>query len=84
MYIYQGTIITVPHDEAYVNQILYGTNHGSAITSASGISHGMDAEYIQRGELYILSNCNIQRYDGSFQDYKKQVLKKLKAKESSY
>lgn len=33
------------------------------------------------GELWVLSKKKVQRFDGSFNDYKKEVLKKLSMEE---
>lgn len=62
---YEGTIITVSHDEAYVNRVL-----------ASG---GEIADGVSKGEIWILSHHTLRRYDGGFKDYKKQVLKKVRS-----
>jgi hypothetical protein len=64
----QGAIIVVSHDEAFVNQLLTG--------SISGLG-GRDGDR-GAGELWILEDRQFQRFEGSFREYKKKVLRAVK------
>lgn len=57
----------VSHDEAFVNKLLTGTLSG----------HG-GRDLAQQGELWILENEKFKRFEGSFRDYKKKVLRAMK------
>lgn len=57
----------VSHDEAFVNKLLTG--------SINGVS---DRDMSQQGELWILENEKFLRFDGTFREYKKKVLRAMK------
>lgn len=86
---FEGTIITVSHDEAYINRVIHGIPNATSVASHGGGETGplaaaeaamatATAGLNPTGELWVLSHQSIRRHEGSFQDYKKQVLKKLK------
>ena len=64
---YEGAIIAVSHDEAFVNEV-FG-------------AESVVAEEIPReiGEIWVLSKKKLSRFEGSFKDYKNAILKKILA-----
>ena len=66
---YEGAIITVSHDESYVNRVISKAMVGDEESKKAGSA--------LHGELWVMSKKKLTRFDGSFQDYKKQVMKKL-------
>eukprot|EP00602_Paraphysomonas_sp_CaronLab_P003067 CAMPEP_0185033886 /NCGR_PEP_ID=MMETSP1103-20130426/23279_1 /TAXON_ID=36769 /ORGANISM="Paraphysomonas bandaiensis, Strain Caron Lab Isolate" /LENGTH=757 /DNA_ID=CAMNT_0027570319 /DNA_START=75 /DNA_END=2348 /DNA_ORIENTATION=+ len=68
---YKGAIIVVSHDEAFINRLLTG--------SADGIrKENVRAADVVDGQLWVLSKKRLNRFDGSFRDYKKKIMKKLR------
>ncbi len=63
---YQGAVIVVSHDEAFVSKVIEGAIVGD---KDSGI----------HGELWVMSKGKLARFDGSFKAYKSKVLKKVMA-----
>lgn len=61
---YNGAIIAVSHDESFVNQVINNTK-----CDKQGNLTG--------GELWILSKQRLHRYDGTFAQYKKQIMNKV-------
>ena len=57
------------HDEAYVTRVISNAVVGDAASRRDGTA--------LRGELYVMADQQLKRFDGSFKDYKKQVLKQL-------
>ncbi len=57
------------HDEAYVNRVISQAVVGDAASKKEGLA--------LQGELWVMSKQQLQRFDGTFKEYKKQVLKKL-------
>lgn len=76
---YEGSIIAVSHDEAFVNRIMQpksGTNcNVSGIAISVGASGNGDSP--TGGQLWVMSKKRLQRFDGDFKSYKKLILKKL-------
>jgi ATPase subunit of ABC transporter with duplicated ATPase domains len=68
----QGAILAVSHDESFVNKVINAAVPGSEKEAKSGL----DAV---KGELWVLSKCRLQRFDGSFKEYKKMITKKVLA-----
>jgi hypothetical protein len=59
----------VSHDEAYVNRVISQAVVGDDESKKDGTA--------LQGELWVMSKQKLQRFDGNFKDYKKQVMKKL-------
>lgn len=57
------------HDESYVNRVISQATVGDAASKKEGLA--------LQGELWVMSKQQLQRFDGTFKAYKKQVLKKL-------
>ena len=53
------------HDESFVNKVINADN-----------SKDPDA---LKGELWVMSKQRLQRFDGSFKEYKKMITKKVLA-----
>jgi hypothetical protein len=75
----------VSHDEAYINRVIYGLPTTTAAGGAEGgVSATADAMASATaglnptGELWVLSHNSIRKHEGTFKEYKKQVLKKMK------
>ena len=66
---YEGAIITVSHDESYVNRVISSAVIGDEESKKAGTA--------LHGELWVMSKQKLTRFDGTFKDYKKQVMKKL-------
>lgn len=59
-------------DEDFVSRIL------STKTSSRGASNGKSSVAAELGgDLYVMSKQRLRRFDGSFRDYKKLVIKKV-------
>jgi len=71
---YEGAIIAVSHDEAFVNKVIASAGVPS---TAAGTDRRSDPT--TRGELWVLSQQRLKRFDGSFNDYKKAIRKKVQA-----
>lgn len=67
---YQGSIIAVSHDEAFINRVIAGNDRPPE-----------DGESGRRppiaGELWVMSRKKLQRFEGSFREYKKMIHKKV-------
>ena len=66
-------MIVVSHDEAFVNKLLTGT--------INGVGDRNTVEYETRGrqgELWIMENNLFKKFEGSFREYKKAVIKLAK------
>jgi len=68
---FDGAIIAVSHDESFVNKVIKGAVVGDKESKENGTA--------QRGELWIMSKKRLQRFDGEFNDYKKQIAKKIRS-----
>ena len=73
---FSGAIIAVSHDESFVNQVI--ASAGSNLDREDGGEGGKgkgDAATAEDlgGELMILANRKLQRFDGSFREYKKMI-----------
>ena len=68
----QGAILAVSHDESFVNKVINSAPPGAEKTNAAGTG-------LPPGELWVLSKCRLQRFDGSFKEYKKMITKKVLA-----
>jgi ATP-binding cassette subfamily F protein 3 len=67
---YDGAIIAVSHDEAFVNRVI-ASKHIPDMKSKN------DIDSVLGGELLVMENQKLKRFDGSFQAYKKQIMKKV-------
>ena len=65
---YQGAILAVSHDESFVNKVINASVDGST----------KDPNALP-GELWVMSKQRLQRFDGSFKEYKKMITKKVLA-----
>jgi hypothetical protein len=65
----QGAILAVSHDESFVNKVINAATPGDAKLGGA----------LPRGELWVLSKQRLQRFDGSFSEYKKLITKKVLA-----
>lgn len=59
---FEGAIVAVSHDEAFVTSVVTNVKIGDAALP---------------GRIFILSSKTTKQFEGSFQDYKKLVLKKV-------
>mmetsp|Transcript_9168 Transcript_9168/g.9238 ORF Transcript_9168/g.9238 Transcript_9168/m.9238 type:complete len:786 (+) Transcript_9168:135-2492(+) len=75
---YEGAIISVSHDEAFINKVIAGEDRVNEQTSTSQKNKSQN---ILGGELWIVSKCKVKRFDGSFRDYKKLIHRKVMAGE---
>jgi ATPase subunit of ABC transporter with duplicated ATPase domains len=64
---FEGAIIAVSHDEAFVNRVI--------ATAVTGDKASVNAGTALSGELWVMSKKKVQRFDGSFRDYKKAIRK---------
>lgn len=68
----------VSHDEAFVNQLLTGTLSGITPGGGAGSSSSSRRDPSQPpGELWILEDQRFQRFEGTFREYKKKVLRAM-------
>ena len=67
----QGAILAVSHDESFVNKVIN--------TAVVGDKESRDAGTALQGELWVMSKQRLQRFDGSFNEYKKMITKKVLA-----
>lgn len=64
------------HDETFVNNVLNREGRpeiDSAVHATKSAFSGMEG--VPAGELWVLSNQKLQRFEGSFTNYKKKVAK---------
>lgn len=76
-------MIFVSHDETFVNSVI----SRGVYSTVNGVVFGGDEEHeahlrslrehLPPGELWVLSKEQLKRFDGTFADYKKLVLKNL-------
>jgi ATPase subunit of ABC transporter with duplicated ATPase domains len=91
---FQGAVIVVSHDEEFLNCLL-NTNGGSkkdkedndggkggASQKGDGKARGtgltLEAK-VSKGEILYFQGTSLKRFDGSFSEYKKNILKKMMA-----
>ena len=72
---FTGAIIAVSHDESFVSRVILGKGSGDAGEK----NHPAPSADRERGQLFVFSKKRVQRYDGSFTDYKKAIMKKVLA-----
>jgi hypothetical protein len=79
-------VITVSHDEAYVNAILGYTPLPNTTTTTTAAAAGIDltaentvntSTLAIAREIYVLSKKTLRKFEGTFQEYKQLVLKKV-------
>ena len=76
IFLLQGAVIFVSHDETFVNNVLNREGRpdvDSAVRATQSVFSGMDG--VPAGELWVLSNKKLQRFEGSFTSYKQKVAK---------
>mmetsp|Transcript_25219 Transcript_25219/g.24139 ORF Transcript_25219/g.24139 Transcript_25219/m.24139 type:complete len:293 (+) Transcript_25219:379-1257(+) len=71
---YEGAIIAVSHDEAFVNRVI--------ATSLTGDKKAIAAGSALQGELWVMSKKKVQRFNGTFRDYKKAIRKAVMSGEA--
>jgi len=80
---FEGAIIAVSHDEAFVNKVINGIGvvdqEGSDGKSGSILKDTYkDANTgLPKGELWVMSKRRLQRFDGEFREYKKIIRRKV-------
>lgn len=57
------------HDEAFVNRVIAGAVVGDKESRNAGTA--------LTGDLWVMSKQKVQRFDGSFKEYKKMIMKKV-------
>lgn len=72
---FEGAIIVMSHDEAFVNKLLTGT--------ISGVGSRDPSVSALQGELWVLERQQFRRFEGNFRQYKRKVLQAIK-KELKY
>ena len=79
----QGAIIAVSHDEAFISRVIAGERDRSNEKDDSDRASvpPSSTEDIVLGELWIMSKKQLLRFDGSFRNYKKIIMKKVLAGE---
>ena len=77
----QGAIVAVSHDESFVNKLLLHAPTvlpmGSADNNHHHHHHHPTATAEGDGELWVLSKRRVQRFEGSFREYKKIITKNI-------
>ena len=63
---YEGTIIAVSHDEAFVTRVI----SKASTTDKTAVKAG-SAEI---GELWVMSKRKLKKFEGTFKDYKNKVM----------
>ena len=58
------------HDEGFINRLLTGSSNG---IKKDNIRPNEEID----GQLWVLSKQRLQRYEGTFRDYKRKILKKI-------
>ena len=61
---FQGAILAVSHDESFVNQVIGDSELKSGTSKYPSAGSG---------ELFVLSQRRVKRYEGSFQQYKAEI-----------
>ncbi len=61
--------MAVSHDEAFVNRVIAGAVVGDKESRAAGTALG--------GDLWVMSKRKVQRYDGTFKEYKRKIMKSV-------
>lgn len=68
---YEGAVIAVSHDEAFVSRLL-----GASISQGDDDSKALPGE---KGDIWVLSKQKVTRFDGAFKDYKNLILRKIES-----
>jgi ATP-binding cassette subfamily F protein 3 len=63
---YEGTIIAVSHDEAFVTRVISKASTSDKDAIASG--------NVNIGELWVLSKRKLKKFEGTFKEYKNKVM----------
>jgi ATP-binding cassette, subfamily F, member 3 len=67
---FEGAIIAVSHDEAFVNKVI-----------VAGVESEKSVQKIKEGEIWVMENKQVKRHEGTFSSYKRKIrdemLKKL-------
>ena len=67
---FEGTIISVSHDEAFVNRVIGATATVGASSGGADTVSGLKA---LGGEIWVLESQRVTRFDGTFSNYKRKV-----------
>ncbi len=66
-------MIAVSHDEGFIQRLIYGDRNLEQL-SLSSIDNSENGVH----EIWIMSKQRLQRYNGSFSDYKALIRKSIK------
>ena len=67
---FEGTVLAVSHDEGFVSKILKSDER------CGEDSHREEAE-LPRGQLWVLANQRLERFEGNFRDYRNKIARDL-------
>ena len=77
---FEGAIICVSHDEAFVNRIIAsagksGCKKGSKDGGGKSVGGGVDdpTKGELGGDIMVMSNGKVKKWEGAFRDYKKMI-----------
>ena len=71
---FKGAIIAVSHDENFVNQVIGGNEVVSSNGSVGGGGKRKEeSNNVNKGELHVMSQGRVKRYEGTFQQYKTEI-----------
>jgi len=73
---YEGAIICVSHDEAFVNRIIASAGKsGKKKKNADGTSSTVDEEVTgeMAGDIMVMSKQKVKKWEGAFRDYKRMI-----------
>ena len=70
LHAFEGTIISVSHDEAFVNRVIGATATVGAGSGGADQGAGLKA---LGGEIWVLESQRVKRFDGTFSSYKRSV-----------
>ena len=73
----QGAIVAVSHDESFVNKLLQPPMVQVGSTDNHHPHNHTTAAAAAEGELWVLSKRRVQRFNGSFSEYKKIITKNI-------
>jgi ATP-binding cassette, subfamily F, member 3 len=72
---FQGTIIAVSHDEAFVNRVIAATaTTGASTCSSTDADAGLKA---LGGEIWVMESRKVTRFDGTFSGYKRKIRQQM-------
>ncbi len=66
---FEGAVIAVSHDESFVNSLLGGSKTTDKVNKGTPL--------VDNTAIYTLSDQQIRRFEGTFREYKKKVMKSV-------